>query len=373
MEPFKNNLSLTLISHLGTLLENNIEGFNKELFNKEILFSLDSLGLKARTQLIADQLHLFLPADYKKRADILKAILHPNKDYHKDLHSDADGIRNWGMLPLTMVVGQHGIDDFEGSLNLLKEMTSRFSSEFDVRYFLISDQDRALNIMRGWIDDADHHIRRLVSEGTRPRLPWGMKLQRLADDPTPMLPILEALRDDSEEYVRRSVANHLNDIAKDHPDLVANLAIKWMVDADKNRKRLLRHACRTLIKQGHPLALQAFGYVPPEVEVNALHIKNKVVLFGDGVEFSLKLKSIGKQPQPLIIDYLVYFKKANGKLVAKVFKWKVLTLKAGETLSLKKSHPIRPITTRQYYAGTQGLSLRINGQDFSYAEFQLTM
>ena len=373
MEPFKNNLSPELVSHIANNLETKLDYFDKTLFKNAILPFLGKLELKARTQLIADNLHRILPKDYSKRADILRAMLHPEKDYHKDLKSDEKGIRNWGMLPLTMVVGQHGVDDFKRSLDLLKDMTSRFSSEFDVRYFLIADPVRALDIMSGWVNDPDHHVRRLVSEGTRPRLPWGMKLQGLVDDPAPTLPILKALRDDSEEYVRRSVANHLNDIAKDHPDLVANIAIEWMTDADKNRKRLLRHACRTLIKQGHPLVLQAFGYAPPKVEVKTLHIKNKVVVLGDAVEFSLNLKSTSQESQSLIIDYIVHFKKANGKLVGKVFKWKTLKLKAGEALAFEKSHPIRLITTRRYYAGTQALSLRINGQDFGYITFQLNL
>ncbi len=373
MEPFKNHLSPELVSHIANQLEKQLDSFDKDLFQKPILDIIDNLELKARTQLIADHLHLALPNNYQKRAAVLRAMLHPEKAYHKDLKSDENGICNWGMLPLTMVVGQHGIADFERSLCLLKEMTSRFSSEFDVRYFLIADQQRALDIMRAWVNDADPHVRRLVSEGTRPRLPWGMQLRSLVEDPSPTLTLLKSLRDDSEEYVRRSVANHLNDIAKDHPDLIANITIEWMVGADKNRQRLLRHACRTLIKQGHPIALQAFGYAPPKVKMRTFQIKNKHVVLGDSVAFSVNLKSTSKQPQALIIDYSVHFKKANGKLAAKVFKWKALELNVGESLSLAKSHPVRPITTRKYYAGTQGLSLRINGQDFGYAEFELNM
>lgn len=277
------------------------------------------------------------------------------------------------MMPLGLVIGQHGENSFEESLLLLKEMTKRFSSEFDVRYFLIRDQDRALRIMQGWVTDPNHHVRRLVSEGTRPRLPWAMQLPRLVTDPTPTLPLLEALLDDEHEYVRRSVANHLNDIAKDHPNIVANLSKRWMANPDSNRKKLVRHACRTLIKQGHPGALAAMGVFPPKIKLIKFNIETQKVSFGGNLEFSVDLKSTSKASQNIIIDYIVHFVKANGKRSGKVFKWKKITLKAGKTVSFKKTHSIRPITTRRYYEGMQAVSLRINGKDFEFGEFFLAM
>ncbi len=276
-------------------------------------------------------------------------------------------------MPLGLVVGQHGRADFEASVALLKQMTRRFSSEFDLRYFLLEDQERTLDIIKGWVDDPDYHVRRLVSEGTRPRLPWAMQLPRLMADPSPALPLLEALRDDEEEYVRRSVANHLNDIAKDHPDLIAELAGKWLKDANANRTKLVRHACRSLIKQGHPGALKVFELNPPDLKLDKMIMETPVVVFGSDLVFSVELISTCRKPQKLIIDYVVHFLKANGSRSGKVFKWKKLTLGAGEKQLMKRKHPIRPITTRRYYRGTQGLSLRINGEDFTLAEFDLVM
>ncbi len=347
--------------------------FDRVGFEKPILENLHSLELKARIQLIADQLHRALPNDEKVRADVLNAILHPDELDHANQPSDEHGICGWGIQPLVTVVGQHGINDFERSMDLLKQMTKRATSEFGIRYFLLADQTRALKIMQDWIDDPNRHVRRLVSEGTRPRLPWAMQLPQLMADPSPMLPYLAALRDDDEEYVRRSVANHLNDIAKDHPDMVADLANDWMKDAGKNREKLVRHACRSLIKQGHSRALEAFGIGPPVIELTQLVVATLQVQFGDKLEFSATLKSIGNKPQRLVIDYLVHFKKANGKRAAKVFKWSKLTLGPGEIRSITRAHPIRPITTRRYYAGLQGLSLRINGEDIGEAEFELIM
>lgn len=372
MEPFKNRISAALVRQISAQMQHHVTGFDPKSFEKSILRDLDDLELKDRAQLIADHLHEALPSAPKKRAKIIRAMLHP-RGTEKGQQSDADGITGWGMFPLGMVVGQHGLKDFEGSLNLLKDMTGHFSSEFDVRYFLIEDQERALNIMSDWVDHPDLHVRRLLSEGTRPRLPWGMQLPRLIEDPSPMLPLLEALRDDEEDYVRRSVANHLNDIAKDHPDRIAKLARKWLKGASPAREKLVRHACRSLIKQGHRPTLDAFGLGAPQIAEPKVTIGTKTVKYGDALQFSTSLVSTSKQPQSLVVDYLVHFKKANGDRVGKVFKWKKLSLAPGEHLTIEKTHPIKPITTRRYYAGKQGLSLRINGADFGFEEFSLKM
>jgi 3-methyladenine DNA glycosylase AlkC len=373
MEPFKNFISPDLVACIAAQLQIHLPTLDRASFEGAILKVLDGLELKARGQLIADHLHAVLPKDHSLRHKIILAMLHPVDDMNGEQTSGAEGICGWGMMPLGLVVGQHGLAAFEEALLLLKEMTKRFTSEFDVRYFLLEDQQRALNIMQGWINDPNRHVRRLVSEGTRPTLPWAMQLPSLKADPSPVLPLLKALRDDKEEYVRRSVANHLNDIAKDHPDLVANIAKEWLKNADTNRTRLVRHACRSLIKQGHKGALEAFGLNPPKLKLKKFSIETQNVMFGNDLIFSITLISTDKKPQNLVIDYVVYFLKANNKQSGKVFKWKKVTLEAGATLSMKKVHSIRPITTRRYYEGTQALALRINGEDFGFVEFDLIM
>ncbi len=373
MEPFKNLMSPELVSCTAGHLSRHVSGFDRQAFQNSILARLPELELKQRAQLIADHVHGALPENIAERNAIIQAMLHPDENEHAGEKSDEDGLCGWGIYPLTMVVGQHGLDDFDGSMALLKEMTKRGTAEFDIRYFLIADQPRALGIISSWVDDPNRHVRRLVSEGTRPRLPWGMQLKQLVADPAPTLSLMKALRDDEHEYVRRSVANHLNDIAKDHPDMVAELAGEWMKGADNNRKRLLRHACRSLIKQGHSGALGAFGIEPPRLKLTHLTIHNSPVVFGEKLEFSTSLTSSKTSAQDLVIDYIVHFKKANGALVPKVFKWKTMTLGAGQTIELTRNHAIRPITTRRYYAGDQALSLRINGRDFGLADFTLHM
>jgi 3-methyladenine DNA glycosylase AlkC len=358
---------------IGSHVAQHHSGFDRLGFEADILAELEDLELKQRAGLIARHLDRHLPRDLSSRFAILQAMLHPMTEIAFDRGSDERGIRGWGMMPLGMVVAASGLDDFDASFALLKEMTKRATAEFDVRPFLAQDQERSLAIMTPWVKDKSVHVRRLVSEGTRPRLPWGMRLQALVADPTPTLPLLEALKDDPEDYVRRSVANHLNDIAKDHPDLVAGIAKSWLKDADKPREKLVRHACRSLIKQGHTATLEAFGLNPPEIRVEGPQILTSDVAYGEAVGFNVELVSTSSHPQDLVLDYLIHFKKANGTLAPKVFKWTKLTLAPGERLTLSRSHAIRPITTRVYYGGTQAVSLRINGQDFGFSEFELVI
>jgi 3-methyladenine DNA glycosylase AlkC len=258
-------------------------------------------------------------------------------------------------------------------MTLLKEMTKRSSSEFGIRFLLIEDPERALSTMEKWTCDPSHHVRRLVSEGTRPRLPWAMRLPVFIEDPAPLLPLLESLRDDGSEYVRRSVANNLNDIAKDHPDVVAKVARKWLRKAGKDRERLVRHACRTLVKQGHKETLAALGYRPPEVNLESLRILTPTVSFGDALLFEVTLSSTSERSQPLIIDYAVHHRKANGATTPKVFKWKTITLAEKTSHTAKRKHGMRKITTRRYHPGEHRLEIIINGVSFGSWGFELEM
>ncbi|WP_434361540.1 DNA alkylation repair protein [Parasalinivibrio latis] len=367
MELLKNKISPQFVDEIANSLIGNIEDFDKDAFCKRVCNKLESLELKDRLLLITEELYQIFPSDIDTRNATLKDVI---------CQLDSEGnplLWGWKVLPFNGVIGQHGTLRFEESLNMLKGTTERFSSEFDVRYYLLYDLEKALAIMESWVTDPNHHVRRLVSEGTRPRLPWAMQLPALIKDPSPILPLLEKLRDDESEYVRRSVANNLNDISKDHPDLVAAIADQWIQGADKNRKRLVKHACRTLIKNGHSGAMSVFGFQLPELDIFRLSVETPRVQFGNNVVFSAILGSEAKNSQLLVIDYVMHFVKNNGKQSAKVFKWKTVTLKSGETIEISRSHAIKPITTRKYYPGSQGISLRINGQDYGNTAFELVM
>jgi 3-methyladenine DNA glycosylase AlkC len=283
------------------------------------------------------------------------------------------GIEGWAVMPMTHYVGLQGLAHFDLSMMLLKEMTKRSSSEFGIRFFLLAEPERTLSVLETWVGDSNVHVRRLISEGTRPRLPWAMRLPAFVRDPAPILPLLEALKDDGEEYVRRSVANNLNDIAKDHPDLVARIARQWLKGADKNRRRLVRHACRTLIKQGHKGTLKALGFGTPRVEMDMLRISTPQVIFGAALEFELSLTSTADRPQSLVVDYAIHHRKANGATTPKVFKWKTTTLAPHATLSAKRKHAIRKITTRVYYLGKHRLEIFVNGVSLGIEDFELIM
>lgn len=369
-EPFKNEFNAKVIALMGKHLQRAWSEFDQTGFENMCLDKLESLELKERIKHISGALTAFLPQDnFDQSTSILLDSLAP---YHEGGAADwQQGITGWGTLPLNDYVATHGSDHFDKTMLFFKQSTAHFSAEFDIRYFLLGDQDRTLDLLWTWTKDSNYHVRRLVSEGTRPRLPWAMKLQPFIDDPSPILPLLEALRDDEEEYIRRSVANNLNDIAKDHPDLVAKIAKAWLKDADKNRQRLVKHACRTLIKQGHKQTLEALGFGDPNVVLEAFNIKTPIVAFGNALEFEIVLRSTLDQTQELIIDYAIYHRKANGSTSPKVFKWKNITLKANNVLNATKKHMIKPITTRVYYNGTHAVEIFINGISLGKQDFQL--
>ncbi len=375
-EPFKNQFSPALIRGMGDHFLRVAPGFDRAAFVEQASHNLDALELKERSLQITGAMSAFLPRDFETAAQILLSSLAPEALDEPDAsgaESGSGGIMGWAIMPMAHYVGLYGLPYFELSMTLLKEMTKRFSAEFDIRFFLIEEPERTLSVLETWTRDPSHHVRRLVSEGTRPRLPWAMRLPAFVEDPSPIIPLLEALRDDEQEYVRRSVANNLNDIAKDHPDLVARLARRWLRGAGRDRKRLVRHACRTLIKQGHQPTLKALGYGPPRVEIERLRVETPRVVFGEALTFELCLTSTSDHAQPLIIDYAVHHRKANGATSPKVFKWKNVTLAPEATLRAKRKHPMRKITTRTYYPGTHALELLINGVSLGTREFELVM
>lgn len=372
-EPFKNMLNEDVIINMGDHIGKAWTEFDQNGFVVNATENLEFLELKQRSTRITETLHDFLPEDFQHAASIILQSLAPAKGYKIDLHESKEGIIGWAIMPLVDYVGINGRDNFDLSMTLFKELTKRSSSEFGIRYFLKEDPERTLSTLETWLDDPNHHVRRLISEGTRPRLPWGMRLHSFVEDPTPIMSLLEKLKDDDEEYVRRSVANNLNDIAKDHPDLVADIAYRWLENADKNRERLVKHACRTLVKQGHKKTLKALGYGHPNVELESFKIFTPDVQFGEFVSFEISIKSLSDTNQNLIIDYAIHHRKANGKTSPKVFKWKNINLIPSKVLKAKKNHPIKKITTRTYYAGQHKIEIFINGVSFGIKEFELEL
>lgn len=373
-EPFKNWLNEAVIKNMAVHFKKHYVDFNEKDFVAEATENLQTLGLKERSERITKTMVKYFPDDFEQVGKILLLCL--GTPLGDDLSSgivDDNGIAGWAVMPLTYYVSQQGQDNFDLSMSLLKEMTKCASSEFDIRFFLLASPEKTLSVLNMWVSDANQHVRRLVSEGSRLRLPWGMQLPLFIKDPAPVINLLEKLKDDEKEYVRRSVANNLNDIAKDHPDLVADIAEKWMIGAGKERQKLIRHACRTLVKNGHPKTLKVLGFHPPVIQQATIKILTPEVIFGSALEFTLSLDSGSKQEQAMMIDFIIHHRKANGKTSPKVFKWRTTKLLPNKTLELSKKHTIKKITTRVYYAGLHTVEVMVNGVSMGKADFQLIM
>jgi 3-methyladenine DNA glycosylase AlkC len=373
MEPFKEQLNESVVRQLGKIFSRVHPLFDEKAFVDQSLNGLGELELKERVTHIMDLLCQGLPSEFEQFSDVITGSLHPNDDPAdgENIPFGPAGVTGFPAWPVTDLVTKRGIDYPAKALPLLKKVTSRFSAEFAIRPFLDIHTDYTLGILTEWLTDENRHTRRLVSEGTRPRLPWGMQLKKFIADPAPIMPLLQALRDDPEEYVRRSVANNLNDIAKDHPDFVAEVAADWLKGADKNRRRLVKHACRTLIKQGHAGALAAFGYTPIDSLKADLDISTATVAYGESLAFKIAFKGLNDK-QKLMVDYAIHFVKANGKRAPKVFKWKDAAA-AGNSLTASRMHAIKPITTRKYYGGEHLLEIFVNGQSVATAPFELKL
>jgi 3-methyladenine DNA glycosylase AlkC len=370
---FKDFFNRALVEDMAYHLHRVWPDFDKTAFVSGALRNFPALELKQRAHQIAAALGTHLPKDVPKALRIVTAALRPLRS---DGALDPDpktGIAGWAILPFGEYVAAHGLDHPKDSLAALRELTIRSTSEFAIRPFLVHHADETMRTLMAWAQDENEHVRRLVSEGTRPRLPWGMRLKAFVQDPAPILPLLEALRDDPSDYVRRSVANSLNDIAKDHPDLVAALAARWIRGASAERARLVRHACRTLIKAGHRATLTAFGYSPTaKVKLEDFSLTPAKLTFGKTLTFRVQLVSTARTAQKIVLDYIVHHRKKSGSS-AKVFKWKAFTIAPGEAISLEKKHAVRRITTRVYYPGTHKVEVMANGKVLGGKRFTLEM
>lgn len=381
-EAFKNLINARTVDLAGRHLHRVWPDFDRRRFELQASSGLNALEFKARAMLLADALEAALPAEFSRAAGIIEASLAPPTPLDPqgepvglasgDSGADDDaGLRGWVVWSLAEFVTRRGMDEVPRALDCLHALTQRFSAEFAIRPFIQRHPDAVFPILHGWLDDPSAHVRRLVSEGSRPRLPWGLRLQALVVDPSPTLPLLRALQDDPSAYVRRSVANHLNDIAKDHPDLVAAWVQEHRQGAGAQRVSLLRHASRGLIKQGHAPTLSAWDLEHGFDGEASLSLSARRAHVGGEIGLTLRLRSASAGPQTLVIDYLVHHQRANGRTSPKVFKgWKT-TLAAGDTVTLAKTHSLRPVTTRTLYPGEHRIDIQVNGRVCTGSTFDL--
>ena len=367
MTPLKLSLNKNALERIASSLQTIDSNFDSRGFIETTAIELDELELKERVLHIIKHLHDYLPADFKETAKILSQI---KKDWD---HGDPeDPCRSFAAWPLIDYVGVYGLGHPDESLDCLAQITELFSAEFAVRPFIEKYPALCEARFKEWILSENEHLRRLASEGTRPRLPWGKQLKELKKDPRPSLPLLRLLLDDESLYVRKSVANHLNDISKDHPDLFISFAHENLLDQSVNRGWVLRHSARTLIKAGHPEIWPLIG-CKNDVDVKAvsLSINKGNIKLGDSITFAFKAESGSESTQKLVIDYAVHFQSAKGMKRRKVFKLKTLELEAGEKISIDKAITFKPLSTRKLYSGEHSIDIMINGKVYQTETFEL--
>ncbi len=313
--------------------------------------------LKQRIRHISASLRLTLPASYREALSVLTPI--------------APQCRGIEYLFFPDFVEYAGLDDWSASIPALACFTSFSSSEFAVRPFIVQDPARMMDQMLHWAADPDHHIRRLASEGCRPRLPWAMALDLFKADPAPIMPILERLKRDSSVYVQKSVANNLNDISKDHPERVKQLARDWYGESLQTNW-IVKHGCRSLLRQGDPDMLALFGFeTAPDVTVNGLSIDKEKLAIGQSLHFSFSVRANTSVAQRLRVEYGIDFVKANRATSRKLFKITEHSFDHTER-QYARTHRFKDLTTRKHYPGKHRLSVIINGIEMAATDFDVT-
>jgi 3-methyladenine DNA glycosylase AlkC len=346
------------LQHIATEMTAIYPAFDAKAFLKLAKTGLADLSMMQRMARVSECLHAVLPLGYEASLEVLRALA-------PRLNS------GFVSMSLPHYVATYGAERFDLSMDALKYFTAFGSSEFAIRYFLRRDIERSLKLMHDWSLDDNEHVRRLASEGCRPRLPWSFRLEQVQADPRLAANILDNLKADSSLYVRKSVANHLNDITKDHPEWVLELIEGWSLD-DKHTAWIARHALRSLIKQGNQRALAIMGAGgKPEVEIIDAQVNPPVIGLGDKITLSFAVKSTVEDSQRLVIDYAIDYVKANGSTSAKVFKLKALTLAGKNTELISRGQHIKELTTRRHYAGKHAVHILVNGERLASTAFEI--
>lgn len=331
--------------------------FKADEFVKSVTKNLDALSLNERMRNTSLVLHSYLPRSFSFSVGLLKEVIPQLKAGYTNL-----------IFP--DFVSQFGQTDFSLSLGALKYFTQFGSSEFAIRTFLKQDLKATLNEMYTWAHDENEHVRRLASEGSRPRLPWSFKLDAIIENPSLTTPILQSLRADDALYVRKSVANHLNDITKDSPSHVLKL-IKGWDQANPHTAWIIKRGCRSLLKQGDQKSIAVFNLTKNvEIAIKNLSLNKSNLRLNDVLIFQFSLASQKKVKQRLMVDYRIHYSKKSGVQLPKVFKLKELDLKPGEIVIIKKQQRFQDFTTRKLHNGPHLLEIMVNGKGMAKKKFE---
>ncbi len=343
---------------IATELASLSRRFDRAGFLAYTLDGLEERSLLQRLRRTSEAFHASLPGDFLAQLRVLRKLA-PRFQH------------NFVTLVLPDFVGLYGHDHFDESMDALAFFTRFGSAEFAIREFLKRDLTRTLAVMERWSRDQNEHVRRLASEGCRPRLPWSFRLAPLIADPSPVAPILDNLKADPSLYVRKSVANHLNDITKDHPDWTLATLRRWTT-RDPHTAWIAKRALRTLIKAGHPEALSLFGVkTGAAVRLENLRLSAPAIVLGDRLTFTCDIVSTSRETQRIVADYAVHYVKKSRDYSRKVFKLTEFTLPARGRILLQKSQRFQNFTTRVHYSGRHKIEILINGQSLGSADFNL--
>ncbi|GAA5089798.1 DNA alkylation repair protein [Nocardia iowensis] len=358
MADFKEELSPELIARLARELAGASASFDRTAFEQLAGTGIGELELKARMDRIAGALSATMPASREEADQLIRAAL------------DNGGLEGWASMPVNAYVASAMLDRPDIALPLLAALTPRYTAEFAIRPFLDAHYHLTMDYLRSWTTDPDEHVRRLVSEGTRPRLPWAPRLSRFVADPTPVLGLLEALVNDDSSYVRRSVANHLNDISKDHPDLALDTATRWSLSTTQG-DFVVRHGLRTLVKRGHPAALAVLGFDhSAPIEIANLACSPSTISIGDTTTLTFTLRAANSTKAA--IDYLVHYQGFRGPKAGKVFKLTVRDLPAGQAVPFSRQHRFGHLAIRTIHPGPHRIEVQANGRILGATEVEIT-
>ncbi len=368
-DALKTFFSPTLVSRLAADLSRAHPSFPVRAFVRDACEGLETLELLDRGRHIARALGRHLPPAYPDALDVLLESLGPE---HPTDELVGAGMAPFFYLPHLLFVADRGLDHFDLSMRAQYELTKRFSAESSIRSYIARDPERVMAVLRVWTKDPNAHVRRLVSEGTRLRLPWAQRVDWLDRHPERVLALLEPLKDDPTTLVRRSVANNLNDLGKVHPDLLIRTASAWLADASTDRRRLVEHALRSIVKRGNKQALGLLGYgTKPSVKVERVAFVPRRVRIGGRVVMSFALRSTSRVPQDLLVDAAVHFVKARGVTSAKVFKVRRLVLGARERQAMAVTFSVAVHTTRVPRPGRHAVDLILNGHAVRAGSFDV--
>ena len=343
--------------------------FPARAFVKQACNGLEDLELLDRGKHIARALAAHLPKPYPAAVDVLLRSLGPE---HATDELVGAGMAPFYYLPHVLFVAEYGLDAFEVSMQAQYELTKRFSAESSIRAYIAKYPERTFDVLRDWARDRNPHVRRLVSEGTRLRLPWAMRVAWLDANPERVLELLELLKDDPTTLVRRSVANNLNDLGKVRPDLLARTCASWLRDASAERRALVEHALRSAVKRGDPEALRLLGYgTAASVALGRVLITPARVSIGDRVSIGFVVRSRARTAQDLLIDVAVHFVKSNGRTAPKVFKLTRVALKPKAVIELHTSVSLAVHTIRKPRPGRHAVDVIINGKPRRVGSFDV--